>query len=317
MSTKRPHDSTIHPSRRTQVPLPNKRRKTNPHPGRNLQPKNRPLNPIKSRIRSLQRQLAHADDNDGKQTVGADIRLNRERELASLRWDLQEAENAERRKVMIGKWHMVRFFDKQKAGRVLRRAERALRELGSESGAAGGEGARKEAEEAVYEAQVDVNYAQYCPLDQPYSSLYPSNSSSKEQKEEEGPEALSLTKRERAGGDPKMRALVKQCMLDNTLDKLRNGKIATPRSASTTNGAQSSTRPEQQQRYDDEEQNVPGATSGDKKGKKREKKGEKKDLAGKSKGGNANHGTNTTAGNKIKNPNEADDGDESDGGFFE
>lgn len=109
MGTKRPHPSEVHPSRRPQVPAEasNKKRKVNPHPGRKLEPKAHPINPLKSRIRSLQRLLEHNEN------LPADVRISHERELASCKWELQEAERERRKKEMIGRYHMVRFFGMQ------------------------------------------------------------------------------------------------------------------------------------------------------------------------------------------------------------
>lgn len=113
--------ASTHPSRRQQVPPdhPHKKRKTaptdehgkRPFHHRRLEKKTRPLNPLKSRIRALERTLRrHADAETPAATLPADVRLAHERELASCRFELREAEEHERKKKMIGKWHMVRFF---------------------------------------------------------------------------------------------------------------------------------------------------------------------------------------------------------------
>lgn len=214
MATKRPAP-TVHPSRQDQVPQEpqSKRRKTNPTP--HSQPKAHPINPLKSRIRSVQRLLNHNDD------LPADVRLAHERELQSLQWDLEQAVRAQQRTEMIGKYHKIRFFDRQKATKRLKRAKKALAAL---EGLEDREGLAKR----VRDAEVELNYALYYPLDQAYVSLFPSRrkgggqGGEGEGDAEEGAEGSADVV---AQGDKKMWALVEKCMADGTLDALRNGKI--------------------------------------------------------------------------------------------
>ncbi|KAK4955399.1 rRNA-processing protein efg1 [Elasticomyces elasticus] len=232
MSAKRktPSSTAIHPSRREQVPEDvgaptHKKRKTNPHPGRNLQPKTRPINPIKSRIRSLQRMLEH---NDG---LPADIRIGHERELQSCKWELEEAKKEERRKETIGKYHMVRFFDRQKATRRLKKVKKAAEESDRQT----------RVNDVLHAAEVDLNYALYYPLDQPYVALYPKDKKSKKQdalSSLDADEQPDVDVRNDEGGvkdhdgntggtkgDSAMWKLVERCMAENKLDALRNGKV--------------------------------------------------------------------------------------------
>jgi len=142
----------------------------------------------------------------------ADIRIGHERELASLRSQLADAERARRRSEMISKFHMVRFFDKQKAVRRLKRARREL-------AAAVKEDTEEVADKAdeVRRKEVDVNYAQYYPLDVAYSSLWPTGKKAKKDEEEQGGDE--------AKGDREMWELVRQCGEEGKLDALRNGKV--------------------------------------------------------------------------------------------
>lgn len=198
MATKRSH-SDIHPSRREQVPGQAKKRKVNPHPNRKLEPKAHPVNPIKARIRSLNRLLQH------KENLPADVRLNHERELASCKWELAQAEQQQKKKDMIGKYHMVRFFERVKAERRVKKLERRIK--GGETG---------EVEEQLHEAKVDLNYTLYHPLDMAYSALWPT----KGKKDGDGVE-----QEVKKQGDPDMWLLVEKCMEEGKLDQLRNGKL--------------------------------------------------------------------------------------------
>jgi hypothetical protein len=197
MATKRPH-SEVHPSRRELVPGQEKKRKVNPNPHRKLERKANPVNPIKSRIRSLNRLLQH------KENLPADVRLNHERELKSCEYDLAIAENQQRKKDLIGKYHMVRFFERRKAERRLKKLERRAKE------------GEADLDEQIHEAKVDLNYAMYHPLDIVYSALWPT----KGKKDAEGNE-IEVEKQ----GDPDMWLVVEKCMEEGKLDALRNGKL--------------------------------------------------------------------------------------------
>ena len=289
MATKRPHPST-HPSRREQVPQDksNKRRKTNPNPTRTLQPSNHAINPLKSRIRSLTRLLSHDDDDDdednnddndnvrgrknpaARKPMPANIRIERERELASLRSQLADAERERRRKETISRFHMVRFFDRQKATRRLKRARRALgearkRETALDAGAGGGGDVDGGVEEdgddedgvalvqrlqaELHDAQVDLNYALYFPLDLAYSSLWPRAKQTRAKRkgatdvdadaepneqlinatpaaqDPEADEEDSEQQHDKSQGDREMWKVVERCMRKDKLDDLRNGKV--------------------------------------------------------------------------------------------
>lgn len=197
MATKRPH-SEVHPSRREQVPGQDKKRKVNPNPHRKLERKANPVNPIKSRIRSLNRLLQH------KENLPADVRLNHERELKSCEYDLAQAESQQRKKDLIGKYHMVRFFERRKAERRLKKLERRAKE------------GEADLDEQIHEAKVDLNYSMYHPLDMVYSALWPT----KGKKDADGNE-IEVEKQ----GDPDMWLVVEKCMEEGKLDALRNGKL--------------------------------------------------------------------------------------------
>lgn len=68
---------------------------------------------MKSRIRDLKRLLEHVD-NEEKHKMPANVRIERERELATLQHELAEKtatkDAAERRRNLISKYHHIRFF---------------------------------------------------------------------------------------------------------------------------------------------------------------------------------------------------------------
>lgn len=273
MGTKRPHsDNDVHPSRRPQVPAPSKKRKVNPHPHRKLEQSNHAINPLKSRIRSLERLLKH------KENLPADVRLNHERELNSCRYELEEAEREKKKSELIGKYHMVRFFDRQKATRKLKQTKRKAKETA-------GDKEKAAWEQKVHECEVDVNYAQYYPLDQPYSALYPTKGKKKrkgadESEEGSGADGDADKQEEERQGDPDMWKVVEICMQQGKLDKLRNGILM-----------KSASRPKTDDDIAARERKA------DKKKDKKATKGEKSI--------------------KEKQPAAQEDDEDSDGGFFE
>ncbi|KAK3723440.1 hypothetical protein LTR37_001692 [Vermiconidia calcicola] len=212
MATKRSAPQ-VHPSRQDQVPNEPKRKRQKPN---NAGPKSfkkaHPVNEIKSQIRSIKRLL---EKNEG---LPANVRIEKERELQTAQHELEEEQKAKKRSDMISRYHKIRFFDRQKATKRLKRAKKELRACEDD------EQLRAELAGKVDDAEVDVNYAQYFPLDQHYVSLYPrKKANAGEEGAEDGVEdETAATERK---GDAEMWQRVKQCMSDGTLDALRNGKL--------------------------------------------------------------------------------------------
>ena len=207
MATKR-SASHVHPSRQDQVPEEPRRKRQKPdNAGPKSFKKAHPVNELKGQVRSLKRLL---ERNDG---MPATVRVEKERALQTARHELQQAEKGKKRSEMIGKYHKIRFFDRQKATKRLKRVQKDV--LAFE----GDRAERERLEQAVEDAKVDVSYAQYFPLDQPYVSLFPRTS---EDDDEDGSEGQAGSERK---GDTAMRQKVKDCMANGTLDALRNGKL--------------------------------------------------------------------------------------------
>ncbi|QDS74029.1 hypothetical protein FKW77_008998 [Venturia effusa] len=137
----------------------NQKNRESPYPGGNAHPKRYATRPLKDGIRDLERMLKGAK-------MPADIRQTRERELEALKLELVKVTAEKEKQEMIGRYHMVRFFDRKKAERRLKQATKALRSCEDSQ-------QHKKLEEDVHVAQIDLNYTQYYPLAQVYSSLYP------------------------------------------------------------------------------------------------------------------------------------------------
>ncbi|KAK5136397.1 hypothetical protein LTR08_003523 [Meristemomyces frigidus] len=216
MSAKRPAPfAHTHPSRHEQVPDEPRRKRQKPNLPANLGAqsfkKAHTVNDLKSRVRDLTRLLEHHAD------LPATVRVEKERALQSARHELETEVQAKKRSDMIGRWHKVRFFDRQKGAKRLKRARK---ELGA---CVEGTGEGKEGLEGkVRDAEAEVAYAVYYPLDLDYRPLFPTKRK-KEGDDAVVEEAKADVQRQ---GDPVMWETVKRCMTDGTLDALRNGKLA-------------------------------------------------------------------------------------------
>lgn len=227
MATKRTV-AYVHPSRKENVPNEPRRKRQKPdNAGAKSFKKAHAVNDLKSQIRSLKRLLTR---NDG---LPADVRIEKERALRTAEHELERAQTAQQRNEMIGRYHKIRFFDKQKASKRLKRARKELdeREDGGDSQSA--------LQKRVQDAEVDVNYAQYFPLHRHYVSLFPRRKATDDDDGEDAVESREKTLENERKGDLEMWARVKQCMADGTLDALRNGKLtASELSAQSTNAKQ-------------------------------------------------------------------------------
>ncbi len=170
------------------------------------------MNELKSQIRSLKRLLQRDEKLPGT------VRMEKERQLQTAQRALEDTQKAQEKSDMIGRYHKIRFFDKQKATKRLKRTRKELK-------ACEGDGeARERLAKRVDEREVDVNYAQYFPLNQHYVSLFPRKGVDNEDGVDEDVKSEQNAEDERKG-DEKMRQQIRQCMSDGTLDALRNGRL--------------------------------------------------------------------------------------------
>ncbi|OJD32114.1 rrna-processing protein efg1 [Diplodia corticola] len=167
------------------------------------QPKKYSLNPLKARIRDLRRQLSrNADD------MPANVRVDKERELQACEHELSVAEAERIKQEMIPRYHKIRFFERQKATRFLKKVVKQLNDDSTPEKHA-------ELEREKHVCEVDLNYTLYYPLIRPYVSLY---ATSKNKDEANGSSTTT-----RIGGDKEMWELVEKKTQDGTLENLRNG----------------------------------------------------------------------------------------------
>ncbi|KAL8948358.1 MAG: hypothetical protein Q9222_005454 [Ikaeria aurantiellina] len=169
------------------------------------------VNALKTKIRDVTRVLQHAQD------LPLDIRIEKERALAGYKQDLEKAQTEKERQRMIKKYHMVRFFERQKATRNLKKLRKRLAAAATDSPE------RRNLETQIHSAEVDLNYAMYHPLDEKYISLYPNQET--ERADGETGSVATTSK-------PAMWATVEKSMANGSLQALRDGKLRTSSTAS-------------------------------------------------------------------------------------
>ncbi|KAK2025561.1 hypothetical protein LX32DRAFT_642584 [Colletotrichum zoysiae] len=126
----------------------------------------------KTRARAIRRLL-----QSGKE-LPATKRNELEQELEALQEKVEEHDFRKRRSQMIQKYHMVRFFERKKAERLLKQLRKKLQQTEDPE-------EKKHLEAEAHVAEVDVAYARFFPLMERYESLYPD----KDKKGEDGEQA--------------------------------------------------------------------------------------------------------------------------------
>ncbi|KMP08195.1 hypothetical protein CIHG_07585 [Coccidioides immitis H538.4] len=176
------------------------------------------VNELKTRIRDVKRLLAKRIDD-----LPADVRVAKERELAECQRDLEKAEVKKQRSKMIQKYHFVRFLERKRATKELKRLKGQLHKLENDDRL--DPNARENSIETlnrkISASEIDLNYTIYSPLTEKYISLYP-NERRKQQPME--PEESNVI-RTNSGEKPPLWYTVKQSMADGTLELLRDGKL--------------------------------------------------------------------------------------------
>ncbi|KAG9234248.1 hypothetical protein BJ875DRAFT_18637 [Amylocarpus encephaloides] len=300
MPGKRKHEETeekevVHPSRQFQVPGSkpklSKRPRNSEPPVHKKQAHASSVNVIKKRMRDVSRRLERAGD------LPANVKLEDERALAAYEQELAAAEAEKIRQKMIKKYHMVRFFERQKATRQLKKLRKRLLESKSEEEV-------QALNEQMHIAEVDLNYTQYCPLSEIYISLYPVQ-------KKHGAEGDDTPAPSKSGAKPPLWAEVEKCMEEGTLSKLRN-RINT---ATIQKPKPLEARPSKPKRKT--KLIIQPDTSGlNRRERRRKQHGDQDD--GRKKNKSLGFEKNEIFGaSQVAQWKEAEDGDDSDGGFFE
>ncbi|KAI1458294.1 hypothetical protein F4805DRAFT_425183 [Annulohypoxylon moriforme] len=153
----RDHSFKSHASKRSN----HKKAKTNPNN----------INWLKKRARTIERRFKTG------QNMPANIQNDLERELAHHQQKIEDAVDEKKRKTMIKKYHMVRFFERKKADRLSKKIKSQLETATDE----------KEIEKLnadLHRAEIDGIYTRYFPYRERYISLYPVTAQGEDKKED-------------------------------------------------------------------------------------------------------------------------------------
>ncbi|TGZ85512.1 hypothetical protein EX30DRAFT_300011, partial [Ascodesmis nigricans] len=125
---------------------------------------------LKKKIRDLERLLARPNSK-----LTADARAENERALQAFKYELGSASKDKREQALARKYHMVRFFERQKATRKLKKLKRELDET---------ENPTEDLRTRVHDAEVELNYTLHYPRGEKYISLFkdPGNNDKVKQK---------------------------------------------------------------------------------------------------------------------------------------
>lgn len=177
----------------------------------------------------------------------------------------------------------------------------------------------KRLERNIHIAEVDLNFTIYYPLMKKYVSLFPKQG---EDQNEKGDEQQTKTTKTATAEKPRMWSVVERCMAEGTLNDLREDRLdiedeikeKPKETSSEKQNSKSESKPKSKtEKKEKKEKTTETITKddpetqkkSDKKEKKQDKKKDKKEAKKDGKKENKN----------VKETE--DDGDESDGGFFE
>lgn len=218
----------------------------------------RKRNNLAAQIRSLEKLLQHPSSR-----MPADVRQEKGRELASLVLERERKKSQQRATKNLGKYHMVRFVERQKCERKLKQLRKMLTveqdsrrrrireveeglckqesdsDMDTDVGAILPDPKELQLERQIKQTEIDLNYTIYAPLGEKYISLLPSTGNEK-MSGMSGVSKSVLTPDEEAevrrlkddnilrnntGERPPMWYQVEECMQKGTLEQLRDGKL--------------------------------------------------------------------------------------------
>lgn len=115
---------------------------------------------LKRKVRDLERLLRRPKPLDEAKKIEI------ERALTAYKSELDDLMNGRKEQEIAKKYHMIRFFERQKASRKVKQARKLVEMADSRS-------KRKDAEQLVKQYTVDLAYTIHFPQGQKYVSLYP------------------------------------------------------------------------------------------------------------------------------------------------
>ncbi|KAK7402989.1 rRNA-processing protein efg1 [Neonectria punicea] len=210
MASKRGFDQVGSPENGS--PEPHASNDAGPYKKQKQQPsksKNRPSEGssqwVRKRVRNIERLLNRNQD------LPANVRNDLERELAAHKTAMSDKAFQKKRGAMISKYHMVRFFERKKAMRLAKQLRKRIDQGNSPE-------ETEELKRLLHIAEVDEAYTQHFPHIETYVSLYKSEPTKEDDKEEDkAAKTKALLEAER----PPMWSTIEQAMKEGSY-ALRN-----------------------------------------------------------------------------------------------
>ncbi|RKP12949.1 hypothetical protein BJ684DRAFT_20534 [Piptocephalis cylindrospora] len=148
---------------------------------------------LRKRLRDTRRLLK-------RENLEANVRVDAERREKALVLRLESRQNGEIEKKRAKKYHMIKFFEKSKVERKIRKVERSLKKA-KEGGQE--EGEEDELNKQLEDLAVDLAYIQHYPSGSKYISLFKSSDLPEDSKVARQRETLRQRAKDIiAGGDP-------------------------------------------------------------------------------------------------------------------
>ncbi|KAF7551575.1 hypothetical protein G7Z17_g4923 [Cylindrodendrum hubeiense] len=179
----------------------------------------------RKRARNIDRLLSRNQD------LPANVRNDLERELAAHKTTVSEKAFQKKRSAMIGKYHMVRFFERKKAMRLAKQVRKRLQQSNSPE-------ETEELKRHLHIAEVDEAYTQSFPHLETYVSLYKSETTKDDNDEDKAAKTKALLEAER----PPMWSTIEEAM------KQGPSVLRMVRERRTSAEAQAGSKPERKQR---------------------------------------------------------------------
>lgn len=167
----------------------------------------------KKKIASLETLLERTD-------LAADVRIEKERALQALKVDLKNRQLELRTQKRAKKYHMVRFFERKKATRKLKQAQKAYDEAVKLEVKKDIKKARK----VLKHCQVDVAYTILFPKSEKYISLYPNGPLSAEIEDPNVKKGMLITEENRNKFKKEVEQLIDDDRLHFTFEDVLAGK---------------------------------------------------------------------------------------------
>ncbi|KAI9818993.1 MAG: 18S rRNA maturation protein [Phylliscum demangeonii] len=167
--------------------------------------------------------------------LAADVAMEVERARAAYAQELEAAKAERRKQKMIGRYHKIRFFERQKATRRLKRVQRlkdALLASAEADGNAPDPDALRALDAQLHEIAVDLNYTMYCPLGRKYVALYAGGEEPGPARDDDEAAPPSTVKMPMPKPKPPFWGEVERRMEHGGLEELRNEDTLAPSSLS-------------------------------------------------------------------------------------